>query len=70
MYPVNNSINNNRKRGAAEISNTSGVGAQVSATGATQVRDSTGIKYCYYEYDELKTLSKEQHNELNKWRKS
>ena len=48
---VAKNCNTNRKRGAAEISNTSGGRAQVSATRANQGRGSTGVQFHYYKYD-------------------
>ena len=68
--PINKNHNNNRKRGAAKIFNTSGGGAQVSATGSKQGRGSTWVEFCYYKYDGFKTLYKEQSDELLKWCKS
>ena len=49
--PFDKNRNTNRKCGAAEISNTSGGGAQVSATGAKQGRGCAGAELCYYKYD-------------------
>ena len=62
--PVANNRNTNRKRGADEISNTSDGGARVSATRAKQGRGFTGVDFRYYKYNKLKTLSKEQCDEL------
>ena len=50
-YPVAKNQNTNRKRGAAETSNTSTRGAQVSATGAKQERGSTWFDLRCYKYD-------------------
>ena len=44
-YLVSNNCNTNKKRGAAGISNKSGGGAQVSATGENQGRGSTGVEF-------------------------
>ena len=46
--PVSKKRNTNRKYGASEISNTSSIGAEVSATRAKKGRGSRGVKSCYY----------------------
>ena len=48
----------------------SGEGAQVSATGLKQGRFSTGVYFRYYKYNEFKTLSKKQLDELIEWHRS
>ena len=67
-YPCTNNCNTNKKVGSAEIYNTSSRGEEFSATGANQLRCSTGVELCYYKYDEFKTLSKEERDELIEWR--
>ena len=46
LYPVANNCNTNSECGADEISETSCVGSQISATGAEQGRGSTGVEFC------------------------
>ena len=62
-----NNCYTNRKIGAAEISNTSGGGAQVSETRANQGIGSSEVQFHYYRYDKLKTLPKEQNCQLIEW---
>ena len=68
--PVAKKSNNNRKRGAAEISNTFDGGALLSATRAKQVRVSTEDDSQYHKYGEFKTMPKEQRDEILEWGKS
>ena len=68
-YPVANNSNNNSICGAAEISDSYGRRAQVSATGDKQGRGSTGAKFHYYKYDEFRMLSKKKHDKILEWHK-
>ena len=56
--PVTKNCNTNSKHGSDEISDASGGVSQIPATIAKKERGSTGIGFCYYEYDEFKLLSK------------
>ena len=62
--------NTNRKSDAAEISDASDRGKKVSATGGKQGKGSTGMEFCYYNYNELKYFSKEKRDDIFVWRKS
>ena len=61
---VANNHNTNRKCGSAEISNTSGVKAQVLATRENQGRGYIGVDFRYYKHDEFSALSKEQCDDI------
>ena len=57
---------NDRKRGAAEISDT--VGAEVSSFGAKEGIGKSGVHLRYHKPDEYQELTRDQKSELREWR--
>jgi hypothetical protein len=66
--PVAKKRTSNQKRGAGEISDTSG--AEISSFGAKEGIGKTGVHLRYHKSEEYSDLTTEQQDELREWRRS